>query len=246
MKTSKIIILVLSSLVLLTVACNLPAALSRIETPAALVTEARRVTPFTQIVFTGGGKINIMQGNEYSLTIEASQSNLNDIKTEINGDRLVIKHTTPRLYNWSDHETTYTITVVDLTSFKMEGGADIKANDLTLESLALDFSGGASIDLLNLEVDTLTVKLAGGVDFETSGTAGVQDVNISGAANYQAEDLRSENVKLEISGAGNAKVWAIQTLDLVASGVYSVDYYGNPVVVQDLSGVGSIESLGVK
>jgi hypothetical protein len=78
------------------------------------------------------------------------------------------------------------------------------------------------------------------------GRTRTQDVDLTGAANYVADDLRTQSTKLVISGAGHAKVWAMGELDVNISGTGDVDYYGTPQIKKQIEGVGSLHSLGDK
>lgn len=71
-----------------------------------------------------------------------------------------------------------------------------------------------------------------------------QEIDISGSGKYNAGDLRSETVDAEISGLGDATVWATDTLD--ASGSGSVNYYGNPRTSFSGSGSWKLNSRGDK
>ena len=73
-----------------------------------------------------------------------------------------------------------------------------------------------------------------------------QDLRISGGGGYQAENVKSQKVAIEISGMGGGKVWAENSLRVDISGAGSVTYFGQPHISQEISGVGNIQSLGVK
>ena len=53
----------------------------------------------------------------------------------------------------------------------------------------------------------------------------------------------AENVKVEISGAGDADVYASVKLYVRASGAGSVIYKGNPGINQSISGAGSVKKV---
>jgi hypothetical protein len=64
---------------------------------------------------------------------------------------------------------------------------------------------------------------------------------LSGAGNIDARELKAKEVRVSVSGAASADVYAKEYLDASVSGVGSIDYYGNPAKVKtDVSGVGSI------
>ena len=80
-----------------------------------------------------------------------------------------------------------------------------------------------------------SVKLAGKTkDFSVDG---------SGSTEVQCFDLLAENVRIDISGAGDAQVFASVKLDVDVSGAGNVRYKGNANVTQNISGAGSVKKL---
>ncbi len=74
-----------------------------------------------------------------------------------------------------------------------------------------------------------------------SGSAEVLKVGVSGAANLEAKELIARLVKIDLSGAANATVYAEESVNASVSGVGNINYYGNPSDVQsNVSGIGSI------
>jgi hypothetical protein len=66
-------------------------------------------------------------------------------------------------------------------------------------------------------------------------------VQLSGAGDIDAFDLLADNVEIDMSGAGGARVNAKNKLDVSISGVGSVRYRGEPEVHKNISGLGSLK-----
>jgi hypothetical protein len=81
---------------------------------------------------------------------------------------------------------------------------------------------------------------------DLSGSVDSQDIKISGAGNYQAQDLFSRQTDLEISGSGGATIWVADKLNLQLSGIGNLNYYGNPILTTEVSGMGKVQSMGNK
>lgn len=242
----------LSVLLLTTMACSIA---RRTPTPPpatydkdqnVLVTEIRPLGVFTKIDMDGGAKVNLVQGNEHSITVEGSRRVVDQVVTEVKDGVLEIYYRDRKLFeNWSE-SLTLTITFTNLSDFKLDGAVELKADNLNLEDLNITINGGASVRMNNLMVNTLSMALAGGGDIHVSGIAENQTVNVSGGTNYQAEDLKSANVNVEIAGAANVVVWATETLNLDLAGAYSVSYWGSPQITQSIGGIGQVKALGEK
>ena len=242
----------LSVLLLTTMACSItrntptPPPVTNEKDQNVLVTEIRPLGEFTRIDMDGGAKVNLVQGNEHSITVEGSRRVVDQVVTEVKDGVLEIYYRDRKLFeNWAE-SLTLTITFTNLSDFKLDGGVELKADNLNLEDLNFIINGGASVKLENLLANTLNMKLAGGGDISVSGIAENQNIEVSGGTNYQAEALKSSNVRVKIIGAANVEVWAIGTLDLDLAGAYSVKYWGTPVITQKITGLGEVKALGEK
>ena len=68
-------------------------------------------------------------------------------------------------------------------------------------------------------------------------------VDGSGSSHFRCFDLMAEIVSVDISGAGDAEVFASVKLDVDVSGAGSVKYKGNATVSQKVSGSGSVSKV---
>jgi hypothetical protein len=57
---------------------------------------------------------------------------------------------------------------------------------------------------------------------------------------YQAQNLKSKEVQIDVAGAGSAIVNVSEKLDAEISGVASVEYIGDPTIKQDVIGAGRV------
>jgi hypothetical protein len=194
----------------------------------------------------GGAKVNLVQGSEHSITVEGSRRVVDQVLTQVNDGVLEINYRDRKLFEFWAESLTLTITFKDLSDFRLDGGVELKADDLTLEDFNLAINGGASVRMNNLLVNTLSMALTGGGDIHVAGIAENHNVKVSGGTNYQAEDLKSANVSVEVIGAANVVVWAAETLNLDLAGAYSVSYWGSPQITQSVTGLGEIKALGEK
>ena len=82
-----------------------------------------------------------------------------------------------------------------------------------------------------------TAHLAGSTDKLT--------LKLSGAGGIEAAGLKSSSADVQISGAGNATVWAADELNARISGAGGIKYKGTPKVEQKVSGAGRIRPSGM-
>jgi hypothetical protein len=209
-----------------------------------LVTEARDVGAFREISFGGVGKLFVSPGETETLTVEARRDILPHIVTEVKDQKLVMrlekKGLLPRMGDLGSIHLH--VTVRELEGIDVSGAAKVEGTELSGEAFDLRVSGAATARL-DLSVSQLTTATSGAASITLGGKTENQRVTISGASNYNAEDLASRDCRVDISGAGKARVRAEAELDVRISGAGKVLYVGNPVVRKRISGIGRVHPI---
>lgn len=183
-------------------------------TPA---TEQRGVKAFRGIELHHFGKVVIDAGAAKPLEITADDNLLPLIRTDVRQGKLIV-----RCEKRVKPKTEMTIHV---------GSPDI---DL------VELGAAGMIDVQNIARPQLSVKLEGAGDVKLAGRTEKLDVELSGAGNVLADDLVADNVRIKLTGAGQANVHAVDRLDAHIPGVGTVNYKGDPKVTKRVTGVGSV------
>lgn len=182
-------------------------------------TEVRDVEDFNQIDLAGAFDVEIMVGDDYYVEISTDENLLKYITTKVRGDKLIIdekKDLNPR------RDIEIKIGVPSLEMIESSGANSIWAEGFDEDKLDIGLSGAGSVDLRG---DVRKLR-----------------IDVSGAGSIEASKLYAEYVKVYISGAGSADVYASESIDAKVSGVGSIDFYGDPRDVRtDISGIGSID-----
>ena len=152
------------------------------------------------------------------MKITAEENLINNIRANVKGNTLVIdteKNISPR------KEIYIEITTPSLRSVDASGANNITVYGISGSDFEVDVSGAGSVNLSG-EVDRFRADL-------------------SGAGSINAKELKAKDVRVSVSGAASADVYAKDYLDASVSGVGSISYYGDPAKTKtDVSGVGSI------
>ncbi len=191
------------------------------------ITESRAVGGFTTVNFESVGDMTITQGDHEALTIEADEQILRRIETDVRDGVLTIKiapNVVPSIH--TNKGINYNLTVRSLKGITLAGAGDIHAT--------------------NVQGDRLSVTLSGGGTLKMGGEVGQQSVVLSGAGKYDAGNLKSRTAVVNLTGVGSATVWVTDSLDGTITSVGSIEYYGNPQVKKQITGLGSINGLGSK
>ena len=201
-------------------------------------TKTYDIGKFTNISLEGGYKVYLIQGNEHSVVVNASDDDVFDyIQIKNSGDELIID-VEPDHFEF-DRIVLY-ITFKELRSLHIEGGVKLETKGyLDLDDFNLYVSGGAKIEL-DMKAEDVEIVGEGGVLFELDGVARKLDVKISGAGHVDADELKTKDVEFRIEGVGTGSVYATETLFAEIEGVGKVKYKGNPKVTKNIEGLGSV------
>jgi hypothetical protein len=205
-------------------------------------TEERNVGSFSKVSVSGAMDVFLKEGDKEMLTVEAKGIEMDKIITEVDGGELKIK-LKDNNWDWWGKNTTVKVYVTykSLTAIRNSGSSDVVCNSvLKAETFEVKVSGSGNF---TGEVATkdLTVSISGSADVNLKGSADKQDISISGSGDLEAKNLEGKNVKVSVSGSGNANVWATESIEARVSGSGDVQYKGNPTKeITKATGSGSV------
>ena len=220
MKKSHISILAIASVVAIISLCSFS-----IKGNGNVVKEDRVVEAYSGLDISSAFNVVIVQGDHYSLTVEADENLLPIIETKVK--RGVLYISTKENIRKFEKMNIY-LTFVDIDRMQISGAVDIESRGvINVKELNLDCSGATDVDL-SLEVSTLRLDLSGASDIDLEGRCGMFVIDVSGASDLNAYDMKSNDVHIDASGASNVKVFAVSSIKADVSGASDVSYKGNP------------------
>lgn len=241
MKTRSIF-LVLILLGTLSLACSLDVNIKVDQGSGNVITESRAVSGFDRVLLSGIGDVQIVQGDQEALLIEAEDNIVPEITTEVVDGVLEIGFARKNIV--PTRPVRFTLSMRSVHGLETKGVSNIEADQLTTDRLDVSISGTGNVDIDSLTADRLNVNVSGAGNFQAEGVVNTQKVTLSGAGNFSGRQLQSSSADVTITGLGRVVVWATSALDVVISGTGSVDYYGNPQVSQQISGLGKLNHMG--
>ena len=207
-----------------------------------ITSESRDVSDFDEVVLEGIGNLTTQQTGSESLSIEAEDNIIPYLKSEVEGDRLIISVEDNTSIN-STEPINYRLTVKDLNTLTLSGSGNIATTGISADDLALTLSGSGNIEAPDTDTDELKVRVPGSGNVRAAGKADSQDIDISGSGSYEAQDLESKEAEIDLGGSGKASVNVSDDLDVRIGGSGSVQYRGDPTVSQDIRGSGKVSQL---
>lgn len=202
--------------------------------------------PFKRIVIEGYANVTLVQGDAESISYDAQSRPQARGRAQVRDGTLTIANDASRGW-WSNffggggRPVRVTVTFRELEAIGAAGAVKVRAERLAAPRLNVSASGATSLRITGLETAELAVSGSGAMKIELAGRATEQRVSISGAGDYRAADLVSEDARVSVSGAGRVVVQAAKTLKIGLSGAGSVEYLGNPKVTQSISGAGRVK-----
>lgn len=237
-------ILVFSAALLIVLGSCQSFGFRRVKGNGHLAVVERKVQQAKRIALSGSMDVQLTQGPETSVKIEADDNIIPHILTQDEDGVLRIR---PRKNNTSftsEHDIVVYITTPTLESVQINGSGSVmgKTKFSGSDNLSLRISGSGDIDL---DVNTPEAKseISGSGNITLRGETQRQSVQITGFGKYMGDGLKSENATVRITGSGDVRLFADATLDIHITGSGSVAYKGSPAVTQKIVGGGEIKRI---
>lgn len=197
------------------------------------------IDAFSSLYFYGGYKVFLSQGKEFGIEVQARDYDvLDNLKVKNRGDELGLA-IDDRLFAYK--RIRVYVTFENLNKIAIEGGLNLESEGyLNLNDFDLQIQGGAKIDL-RMKAENVRVTGEGGVLIELDGVANSLTVKLSGAGHLDANELKTKDVDIEIEGVGTGSVYATENLCTRIEGVGKVLYKGDPKVIKNIEGLGSVK-----
>lgn len=193
-----------------------------------VVTEKREIGRFNSIRASRGIHIELRQGNETGLTIEADDNLVELIVTEVVDGVLRIR------LKESVRQHKVLRVNVDFVSLEALSGSSgtrfTSPTGIVGPALRLDLNSGASVEL-NLDVEKLNVDASSGAHVNLSGSVSELFLDSSSGALVNARELKADNATVDASSAAISHVFATDEMTIDASSGARVNYYGQPTTL---------------
>ncbi|MCX6315810.1 MAG: DUF2807 domain-containing protein [Bacteroidetes bacterium] len=212
----------------------------RIKGNGVIKTETRDAGTFHSVEAGGSVDIYLKQDSVYSVKLEGDENLLPYITID-NRNGVLKVHEKSKVRLSPTRSLKIFISAPNFQEVKGSGSSDIiSQNTLTSkERISIRISGAGDMNL-NLDAPVVKASLSGAGEITLKGRTRDFEVSGSGSSNINCYELLTENTSVQISGAGDAKVFASVKLVVNVSGAADVRYKGNATVEKRISGAGSV------
>lgn len=195
---------------------------------------------FTEIHTHGSFNVEITDGANTSVSVEAQQNLQQYIEVENNNGELHIRN--KKGYDiQSDRDIIVYVTAPSLKGIYLQGSGNVNSTNQLKgsERFEIKSSGSGNVNV-DVETSSLKASIAGSGNITLKGKTSNLEGSISGSGNIKAKELQSANTSVRISGSGNAEVVATQKLNTNIAGSGDVKYWGDASVDSKVRGSGSV------
>ncbi|HAX94640.1 MAG TPA: hypothetical protein DCY25_12020 [Bacteroidales bacterium] len=207
--------------------------------------ETRNVKNFTKVSYGISGELILRIGPEYSLTIEGDRDDIEEIITNVSGDRLTIRRDNWRMsFRDQDNRVTIYLTMPEVESVGVSGSGRLNIMDpVEADDLDLSLSGSGRLTTSAVSADDLHCGISGSGGI-ILGKSSIDEatISISGSGSFSGEEADIDRLEVSISGSGNARFGEVDELNAHVSGSGNVTYTGSPRVNARVSGSGHVRS----
>ncbi len=217
------------------------------------ISEERKVGPFKEIVAEGELELILTQDPEAEekVIVTANSDLVPELKSEVQGDRLVLGYDVAwwawptwwlRWVTIADKNVRYHVTLKTLEGLYVRGTTKADAEKLETGPLTLDVSGAGKIRIGSLKAGWLSTRISGSGKIEIDeGSANRHEATISGSGDILTAGVQAQEAAAKISGSGKITINAQEKLDVIITGSGTVLYAGHPQLEQRVTGAGTIK-----
>jgi len=193
---------------------------------ASAADQTRAMAPFSAVSIQGPVHMIVEVGKTQSVLIRGDDKFLGRVETRVVDSKLVITFPRDKKNNIDmPNDARILISVPTLKAFHIEGAGSAELNNINGDAIEIGFQGAGRL-VARGRVNQLKLNAQGVGDVDTKGLL-----------------ARRANVSFE--GIGAVKVYASDRLDAAVAGMGSLNYYGNPKVVnKSVEGIGSVKAGG--
>ena len=168
---------------------------------------------FDRIEVGGVFEIDVNVGGDFSVKISGAPDEMAQLEATVTDGVLSLDQDHVRIgkNRWRDTGLTAVISMPALNGLSVSGVADGEVDGIKSEAFQVDLSGVGDLDL--------------------SGSCDQLDAQVSGVGDLDASELECRIVSVDVSGVGEASVYASESVDASVNGIGSINIYGSPAQV---------------
>jgi hypothetical protein len=213
----------------------------RVKGSGKVTTEKRAVSGYKSIDVSGAIEVYVKNDSVQQVTVVTDDNLQEYVTVTVEGNTVNIHPKRNFRLKPTDGIKVY-VSGPDFKNFDASGACDFYSENKLSGSEAINISMSGSCEAkLELKTPKVTGNLSGSCSVSLTGETKEMEMDGSGSVDLKCFNLLAEKVIVDISGSGDAEVFASVELEVHVSGSGSILYKGNPKINQSISGSGSVK-----
>lgn len=207
-------------------------------------TEMRDRRGFSEVDMRVGGTIYIKKDSEYKLEVTAQQNILENLETNIVGNKLVLKFKDGVRVK-SHEDIVIRISSPEVDGVRLSGSGNVYVTGaLDQTNFWTEVSGSGNLNIESLAVTNLDARISGSGNIKVeSGSVLEETLKIAGSGSMELTNVKGKSAFTTTTGSGSIRLQVSDRLNVSIAGSGSVYYLGNPIITTKISGSGSVVHL---
>ena len=233
---------IFSSIILVSMLLSSCLYSERVRGSGNTVTFEKNVTGFSELNFSNAVEAEVEYGDEYKVVVSIDDNLKEYVDIYKRGEKLYIGLRDNVSYSGVNYKVSIVMPVLE--RLEASGASEIKLSGFKSDNdLVVDVSGATEIEGF-INVGNLYLKVSGASEIDLIGSGRDLTIDGSGASELDFSDFKVRNAEIELSGASEVVVNAVESLSVDMSGASEVKYYGNPRINHiSTSGASSIKRM---
>ncbi len=190
-----------------------------------IIKETRNVSDFNAITVSQSIEVDIQQGTQTSVQVEADDNIISYVETVNNGGKLSIR--LKNLTNIRNATLKVHIIAPNVESFTTSSAAKIKSNGLISSSNQIEINASSASNIsLQMQAPSVKMESSSAAELNISGKTKDANVEASSGSNIDVQNLKAENVTASASSGSTVKVFASVSVDASSSSGSNIIFTG--------------------
>ena len=193
---------------------------------------------FDKIRVSQNIEVELSQGSNKFFEIIANDEARQNLEIEVEEGELSIGFKKQSMFR-NNSKVKILITTPIISSLTTSSSAKIIGmNTITSKSLVLKSSSGSELEV-SVDADQIFITASSGSSIEVRGRSNMIDANSSSGSSIEADNLNSDAAFANSSSGSSIELGVIKSLDAKSSSGSSIEYKGNPQIIQEKATSGS-------
>lgn len=193
---------------------------------------------FKSIEVEGWIEVEIKKGSRFHVQKSGPSEAVRHLELDQSGDVLFIRM--EEGYFNLKSKPRVIVTMPELYHITLSGAAECKTDAFAGNRLSIGCNGASSLEM-KAEYDALDVELSGASRMNLEGYCKDMSIDCSGASRFNGDRMRSEKVRLDVSGASEIVIGQSTSIGGDLSGASKLRYFGNPELQVSSNGMSKIK-----